>query len=90
MEDDLNEDDPNEDNLNEEDLNGGESQFRRTQWKMTTYQENDSGRRPYTTITLGCLASQFCTDLGPAQPQLFLCYFYYKLTHILTQCVLFD
>jgi len=37
---------------------------------MTSYQENELKRRPYTTMTLAYLASQFCTELGPAQPQL--------------------
>ena len=47
---------------------------------MTTYQENDSERRPYMTMTLACLASQFCTELDPAQPQLIqtISYFFFN------------
>ena len=29
-----------------------------------------TGRRPNWKMTLACLASQSCTELGPAQPQL--------------------
>ena len=44
-----------EDNFNvEEELNGS-----RPQWKPNRMQ-----------MTLACLASQSCTELGPAQPQL--------------------
>ena len=43
----------------EDELNG-----RRSQWKTTS-------RKPYLKqTTLASLASQFCTELGPAQPQL--------------------
>ena len=38
---------------------------RQPQWKMTT---------------LACLASQLCSELGPAQPQLFFLFFYEVLT----------
>ena len=37
---------------------------RQRQWRMTSMEDN----RMMTT--LACLASQFCTELGPAQPQL--------------------
>ena len=42
----------------EDDLNG-----RQPQWKTTAMEEDLNGSLP-------CLASQFCTELGPAQPQL--------------------
>ena len=43
----------------EDDLNGK---------KMSM--EKKTLRKPYMKMTLGCLVSQFCTELGPAQPQL--------------------
>ena len=42
-----------------DDLNG-----RQPQWKITAMEEDLNGSLP-------CLASQFCNELGPAQPQLF-------------------
>ena len=48
----------------EYELNGG-----RSQWKTTS-------RKPYRKqMTSACLASRSCTELGPAQPQLFLSFF---------------
>ena len=53
----------------EEDLNGGQPQ-----WKTTSMEDNFEGRtsrpqwKPYRKQMT--LASQFCTELGPAQPQL--------------------
>ena len=43
---------------NEDDLNG-----RQLQWKTSAMEEDLNGILP-------CLASQCCTELGPAQPQL--------------------
>ena len=36
---------------------------RQPQWKITAMEKDLNGSLP-------CLASQFCTELGPAQPQL--------------------
>ena len=33
-------------------------------------------RKPYRKMTLACLFSQFCTELGPALPQLVYLYFH--------------
>ena len=54
----------------EDDLNG-----RRARGKMTSMEEHINGSWPqwksYTKQkTLACQASKFCTELGPAQPQL--------------------
>ena len=54
----------------EDNLNG-----RWPQWKTTSMEEYLDGSRPQWKLyrkqmTLACLASQFCTELGPAQPQL--------------------
>ena len=63
-----------EDNINGRYLNG-----RQAQWKMTSTEDDLNGRKPQWKTTameedlngsLPCLASQFCTELGPAQPQL--------------------
>ena len=55
---------------NEDDLNG-----RRTQWNTTS-------RMPYRRqMTSACLASQFHTELGTAQPQLVLS-FYWKFCEL--------
>ena len=45
---------------------------RKQSYKKTHLQENKSGRRPYWKRTLACLASQFCSELGAAQPHLVL------------------
>ena len=53
------------------DLNG-----RHPQLKMTSMEDDLNGSQPKWKpyrLTLACLASQFCTDLGPAQPQLVNC-----------------
>ena len=61
--------------LMEDNLNGRLSKWKNNlygewpQWKLTL-------RKPYRRqMTLTCLASQFCTELGPAQPQLVIFYF---------------
>ena len=64
-------------------LNGRQHKWktnsRRSQWKMTSIEDELNGREPQWKTTaieealngsLPCLASQFCTELGPAQPQL--------------------
>ena len=76
MENDLNERQPKWKMTSKEfDING-----RRPQWKTISMENNLYGewpqwkltlRKPYRKhMTLTCLASQFCTELGPAQPQL--------------------
>ena len=50
----------------EDDLKG-----RGSQGKNTSIEESRPQCKPYRKqMTLACLASQFCTELGPAQPQL--------------------
>ena len=55
--------------LMEDNLNGRRPQWKKNvnggwpQWKKTL-------RKPYMKMTLACLVSQICTELGPAQPQL--------------------
>ena len=48
----------------EDELNG-----RQPQWKTTSIEDNLIGRRHWK-MTLACLVSHLCTQLGPAQPQL--------------------
>ena len=38
-------------------------------------------------MALVCLASQFCTELGPAQPQLVLFVYYESLLHLTSECI---
>ena len=57
----------------EDNLYGRQLLKKSPQWK-TTLQENDPGRMPYGMLTLACLASQVCFELGPAQPQLVFLY----------------
>ena len=43
------------------------------QWKMTSMKKDNlnlNARKPEWKTTSICLACQFCTELGPAQPQL--------------------
>ena len=42
--------------------------------------EKKTLEKPYRKITLACLVIQFCTELGPAQPQL-VSLFYWSLVH---------
>ena len=51
--------------LIEDDLNGGRPEWKRPQWKTTSMEDDLNG-----SLTLACLASKFCIELGPAQPQL--------------------
>ena len=67
MEDDLNGRLPQLNTITMKDnLNG-----RRPQWKTTSMEGNLNGRRTQWKMT-SMEASQFCTELGPAQPQLFV------------------
>ena len=52
----------------EDDLNG-----MKTQWRTTSMEEDlkEALQEAYD-ISLSCLVSQLCTELGPAQPQLVL------------------
>ena len=50
----------------EDDLNGE----KKYQWMITLMEED------LRKMTLACLVSQFCTELGPAQPQLVYVYVY--------------
>ena len=46
---------------------------RQPQWKTTSMKDHINGRQPqWKMTTLACLASQFRSELGPAQPQLVL------------------
>ena len=50
----------------EDDLNGKQPQL-----KTISIEENLNGKQSqWKMITLACLAGQFCSELGPAQPQL--------------------
>ena len=50
----------------EDNLNG-----RQTIWRTTSMEDDINGRQPqWKMTTLACLTSQFCSELGPAQPQL--------------------
>ena len=72
-----------EDNLNgklpqwkmtsmEDDLKG-----RQPQRKKRLMEDDINGRQPqWKMTTLACLSIQFCSELGPAQPQLFIHIFY--------------
>ena len=76
MEDDLNGRQPQwKSPLMEDDLKGRGSQGKNT--SMEEYLDGSQPRwKPYRKqMTLACLASQLCAELGPAQPQ--LVYHYY-------------
>ena len=65
----------------EDNLNG-----KQYQWKTTSMEDEINVRQPQWKITtLACLASQFYSELGPAQPQLVL--YYILLDHILDYLV---
>ena len=50
----------------ENNLNG-----RQTIWRTTSMEDDINGRQPqWKMTTLACPTSQFCSELGPAQPQL--------------------
>ena len=79
-----------EDNLMEDNLNG-----RQPQWNTTSMEEQISMednlqwkktlKKPYRKMTLACIASQFCTELGPAQPQLVYNIYYSTVVHVVMQ-----
>ena len=68
----------------ENDLNGRQPRWKTTsmkdnlngkqhQLKTTSMADEINVRQPqWKMTTLACLASQFCSELGPAQPQLVL------------------
>ena len=68
----------------EDDLNGRQPQWkitsmkdhingRQPRWKTTAMEDEINVRQPqWKMTTLAYLASQFCSELGPAQPQLVL------------------
>ena len=49
----------------EDKLNG-----RQPQWKTTSMDKKCQWKKTLRKMTLACLVSQFCTELGPAQPEL--------------------
>ena len=54
----------------EDNLNG-----RQPQWRTISMEDNLNGRQPqWKMTTLACLTSQFCSELGPSQPQLIIYY----------------
>ena len=55
---------------------------RQPEWKTHLIKENYMGRKPYRKMTLACLASQLCTELGPAQPQLVYKYSYLSVVEV--------
>ena len=78
--------------LMEDNLNGRQLQWmtandlkgRRPQGRNTSMEEYLNGSRPQwkpyrKQLTLACLASQFCTELAPAQPLAFLNFSHLKL-----------
>ena len=70
----------------EDNLNG-----RQTIWRTTSMEDDINGRQPQWKMTaLACLTSQFCSELGPAQPQLVCLFnqnntlqFYYNCCNII-------
>ena len=71
----------------QDDLNGRQPQWKTTsmedklngkkpQWTMTSLEDEMNGRQPQKKMTiLACLVSQFCSKLGPAQPQIVSCFY---------------
>ena len=52
----------------EDNLNG-----RQPIWRTTSMEDDINGGQPqWKMTTLACLTSQYCSELGPAQPHLFL------------------